>query len=173
VALTLITLAGQPCRQGTTKKGHLRWNEVLDAIQNPGGCSRIRTRYSGNRRPRRGEVKVIVQLAGPGGGDKAYPPLSTDPEVNYVFGVYASKLGDWEKAKTYWTKVFDLLPDHVPAMVSISEALLIENKATERQSILIERQKIDPFYWKAQALLHKSLFTRGRQPKPSNTLNGH
>src|SRR5712691_1206353 len=26
-ALTLLTQAGQPYRQGTTRKGHLRWNE--------------------------------------------------------------------------------------------------------------------------------------------------
>src|SRR4029077_18875345 len=82
-----------------------------------------------------------------------YPPLSTDPEVNYVFGVYASKLGDWEQAKACWTKVSELLPDHVPAMVSMSEALLIENKTTEAAEYLDRAAKIDPSYWKAQALL--------------------
>jgi len=162
VALTLITLAGQPCRQGTTKKGHLRWNEVAPMqyriqVVAPGFERAIQEIDAHGE----GEVKVIVQLRPQAGGDKAYPPLSTDPEVNYVFGVYASKLGDWEKAKTYWTKVFDLLPDHVPAMVSISEALLIENKATEAAEYLDRAAKIDPSYWKAQALLAQVSFHTG------------
>src|SRR5437879_9908652 len=47
----------------------------------------------------------------------------------------------------------ELLPDHVPAMVSMSEALLIENKTTEAAEYLDRAAKIDPSYWKAQALL--------------------
>ena len=153
-ALTLMTPAGQPYRQGTTRKGHLRWNEVAPMqyriqVVAPGFEPAVQEIDAHGE----GEVKVIVQLRPEIGGGKAYPPLSTDPEVNYVFGVYASKLGDWDKAKTYWTKIFELLPDHVPAMVSMSEALLIENKTTEAAEYLDRAAKIDPSYWKAQALL--------------------
>jgi hypothetical protein len=161
-ALTLMTLAGQPCRQGTTKKGHLRWNEVAPMqykiqVVAPGFERAIKEIDAHGE----GEVKVIVQLRPQAAGDKAYPPVSSDPDVNYVFGLYASKLGDWEKAKAYWTKAFELLPNHVPAMVSMSEALLMENKTTEAAEYLDRAAKIDPSYWKAQALLAQVSFRTG------------
>src|SRR5260370_23873328 len=103
--------------------------------------------------PGKGEVRVTVQLRPRAAGDKAYPPVSADPEVNYVFGVYASRLGDWGQAKTYWTKVLQLLPDHAPAMVSMGEALLGENKASEAAEYLERAANIDPSYWRTRALL--------------------
>src|SRR5207302_199919 len=73
--------------------------------------------------------------------------------VNYIFGLYASRLGDWEQAKSYWTKVLELLPDHVPATVSMSEALLRENKALEAMEYLVGAEKLDPSYWRTPAVL--------------------
>jgi len=73
--------------------------------------------------------------------------------VNYIFGLYASRLGDWEQAKSYWTKVLELLPDHVPATVSMSEALLRENKALEAMEYLVRAEKLDPSYWRTPAVL--------------------
>src|SRR5260370_8965130 len=103
--------------------------------------------------PGKAEVRVTLQLRPRAAGDKAYPPVSADPEVNYVFGVYASRLGDWGQAKTYWTKVLQLLPDHAPAMVSMGEALLGENKASEAAEDLERAANIDTCYWLTQALL--------------------
>jgi hypothetical protein len=153
-ALILVTLTGQTYRQGTAKKGHLRWDDIPPMqygiqVVAPGFERTVQEIDAHGK----SEFKVIVQLRPQAGRDKGYPPLSTDPEVNYVFGVYASKLGDWEQAKAYWTKVSELLPDHVPAMVSMSEALLNENKTTEAAEYLDRAAKIDPSYWKAQALL--------------------
>ena len=161
-ALILVTPDGRTYRQGTTKKGHLRWSEI-PAMQYgvqviaPGFERAVQEIDAhGN-----GEVKVIVQLRPQAGRDKAYPPVSTDPEVNYVFGVYASKSSDWEQAKTYWTKALALLPDHVPAMVSMSEALLNENKTAEAVEYLDRAGKIDPSYWKAEAVLAQVSFRTG------------
>ncbi len=151
-ALTLVTLGGELCRQGTTKQGHVRWNEVAPMLYGiqvvaPGferAVQEIDARGTG-------EVKVIVQLRPLAGADKAYPPVSTNPEVNFIFGVYASRLGDWKQGKTYWTKALQLLPDHVPAMVSMSEALLSENRTSEAAEYLERAAKIDPSYWRTQA----------------------
>jgi len=153
-ALTLVTAAGQLYRQGTTRNGHLRWNELAPMqygiqVVAP-GFERAAQEIDAHGK---GEVRVTVQLRPHAGGDKTYPPVSADPEVNYVFGVYASRLGDWEQAKTYWTKVLQLLPDHAPAMVSMGEALLGENKASEAAEYLERAANIDPSYWRTQALL--------------------
>ncbi len=150
----MVTAAGQLYRQGTTRNGHLRWNEVAPMqygiqVVAPGFEPAAQEIDAHGK----GEVRVTVQLRPRAGGDKAYPSVSDDPEVNYVFGVYASRLGDWEQAKTYWTKVLQLLPDHIPAMVSMGEALLGENKASEAAEYLERAANIDPSYWRTQALL--------------------
>jgi len=116
-ALTLSTVAGQLYRQGTTTRGHLRWNEVAPIryeiqVVAP-GFERAIQEIDANGA---GDVAVTVHLQPWVGEDKAYPPVSTDPEVNYVFGVYSARLHDWEQAKAYWAKTLQRLPDHVPAM---------------------------------------------------------
>jgi tetratricopeptide (TPR) repeat protein len=161
-ALILVTREGQTYRQGTTRNGHLRWSEVAPLqygihIVTAGFEPAVQEIDAHGK----DEFKVIVQLRPRVPGDKAYPAVSTDPEVNYVFGVYASKLGDWNKAKTYWTKTLELLPDHVPAMVSMSEALLIENKTTEAREYLDRATEADPSYWRAQAILADVTFRTG------------
>jgi len=153
-ALLLFTMDGQLYRQGTTIQGHLRWNEVAPTryqiqVVAP-GFERAVQEIDANGA---GEVAVTVQLQPWVGEERAYPPVSTNPEVNYVFGVYSARLRDWEQAKAYWTKVLQLLPDHVPAMVSMSEVLLGENKVSEAMEYLDRAAKIDPSYWRTQAVL--------------------
>src|SRR5690242_3313523 len=96
-ALRLVTRGGELYRQGTTRNSHLRWDAVPPMqygiqVVAP-GFAPVTQEIDAHGK---GEVKVIVQLRPPAGGDKAYPPFSADPEVNYVFGVYASKLEDWD-----------------------------------------------------------------------------
>ncbi len=153
-ALTLSTVAGQLYRQGITTQGHLRWDAVAPLRYE------IQVVAPGFERPIKeidangaGDVAVTVHLRPWVGEDKAYPPVSTDPEVNYVFGVYSARLRDWEQAKAYWAKALQRLPDHVPAMVSMSEVLLTENKVSEAVEYLDRAAKLDPSYWRTHAVL--------------------
>jgi tetratricopeptide (TPR) repeat protein len=153
-ALTLVTLEGELYRQGTARNGHLRWNEVAPMqygihVVAPGFDPAFQEIDAHGT----SEVRVTVQLRPQTGRDRAYPPLSSDPEVNYVYGVYASRMGDWEAAKSFWAIVLQLRPDSVPAMVSISEALLNEDKDSEAMEYLDRAAKTDPFYWRTQAVL--------------------
>ena len=153
-ALTLFTAAGQLYKQGVTKKGHLRWDEVARAkyeiqVLAPGFERAVQPVDPSGA----GALRVDVQLRPQTGGERAYPPPASDAEVNYVFGLYASRSGDWEQAKSYWARTLELLPDHVSAMVSMSEALLHENKALEAMEYLVRAEKIDPAYWRTQAVL--------------------
>jgi len=161
-ALTLFTAAGELYRQGTTKNGHLQWNDVAPMqygilVVAPGFERALQEIDAQGA----GDLRVTVQLRPQAGVDKAYPAVSNDPAVNYVFGLYASSLGDWEQAKTYWTRVLQLLPDDVPTMVSMSEALLRENKSTEAEEYLDRAVKIDPSYWRTQAVLADVALRKG------------
>jgi tetratricopeptide (TPR) repeat protein len=153
-AVTLFSTAGQISRQGIIRAGHVRWPEVAPGkyevhVIAP-GYERVIQQIDASSL---GQIRVDVQLRPQTGGDKTYPPASSDPDVNYVFGLFASRLGDWEQAKSYWTKVLEVLPDHVPSMVSMSEALLSENKALGAMEYLVRAEKIDPTYWRTQAVL--------------------
>jgi tetratricopeptide (TPR) repeat protein len=161
-ALTLLTAEGQLSRQGTARKGHLRWNNVVPMqytiqVVAPGFERAVQEIHALGT----GEVRVTVQLRPQAGQDKAYPPASSDPDVNYVFGVYASRLGDWEQAELYWTKVLQLVPKSVPALVSMGEALLSENKTSEAAGYLDRAAKIDPSYWRTQAVLAEVYLRKG------------
>jgi hypothetical protein len=161
-ALTVVTLDGRLYKQGTTKDGHVRWSEVAPSQYGihalaPGfepAFQEIDARGSGL-------ITVTVVLRPQTSDGAVTPPVSSDPEVNYVYGVYTSRLGDWEAAKTYWTRVLELLPDHLPAMVSIGEALLNENKATEAMEYLDRAAKVDPLYWRTEAVLAEASMRAG------------
>jgi hypothetical protein len=153
-ALTLVTAAAQLYREGTTSKGHLQWSEIAPMqyeiqVVAPG----FERAVQGIDAHGTGEVRVTVQLHPQAGEDQSYPPVSAEPEVNYIFGVYASRSGNWKQAKTYWTRVLELLPDHVPAMVSMGEALLTENDTLAAVEYLDRAAKLNPSYWRAQAVL--------------------
>jgi predicted Zn-dependent protease len=64
--------------------------------------------------------------------------------VNHIFGAYASRVGDWQQAESYWAKVLEQVPDNVPAMVSMGEVLLNQNRTSEALPYLERAAKTDP-----------------------------
>lgn len=164
-ALMLFTVAGDLYRQGATKKGNMRLTEVAPArykieVFAPGFERSVQSLDARSS----GELRVTIPLQPEIGGETAYPPASSDPEVNYVFGRYASELGDWEQAKSYWANVLKVLPDHVPTLVSMSQGLLNENKILEAKEYLDKAEKLDPAYWRTQAVLAE-IYMWGGSPR--------
>jgi tetratricopeptide (TPR) repeat protein len=156
-ALTLLTPAGQPSRQGIATKGHLRWSDVAPMhytieVVVPG----LERKVQEVDVPEAGEVRIIIQVPPQTGQDRVYPPVSSDADVNHIFGAYASKLGDWERAKSYWAKVLEQDPDNVAAMVSVGEVLLSQNKTSEALPYLERAARTDP---SVSLLLARALVT--------------
>jgi hypothetical protein len=143
-ALTLLTSAGQPYRQGVATNGHLRWSDVapmhytIEAVV-PGFERTVQEVDV----PEAGEVRLIIQVPPQTGLNKVYPPVSSDADVNHIFGAYASRAGDWEQAETYWAKVLEQVPDNIPAMVSMGEVLLNQNRTSEALPYLERAAKTD------------------------------
>jgi len=73
-------------------------------------------------------------------------------EVQYVFGVYESQVGDAAQAKAYWTKCLELYPQHFRALISLSEASLKEKKPDEALPFLERAEKVEPSSWRPHAL---------------------
>ena len=144
-ALTLLTPVGQPYRQGIATNGHLRWSDVAPMhytieVVVPGFERTVREVDV----PEVGEVRIIIQVPPQTGQNKVYPPVSSDADVNHIFGAYAAKVGDWEQAGSYWAKALEQVPDNVPAMVSLGEVLLNQNRTSEALPHLERAAKTDP-----------------------------
>ena len=161
-ALMLFTSTGQLYKQGTTQTSHHRWTDLAPMeyriqVVVPGferAVQQIDARGAG-------DVNVSVNLRLQTGTDKSFPPVSDDPRVNHVFGVYASRSGDWTMATSYWTKALVLDPNYVPAIVSMGEALLNENQISEARVYLDRAAKIDPAYWRTEAILAEAAWRTG------------
>ena len=74
-------------------------------------------------------------------------------EVNYLFGVYSSQAKDSEQARSYWTKTLERDPKHEGALLSLSQMLLSDNKASEALPLLNRAVAAEPSSWRAHAML--------------------
>jgi tetratricopeptide (TPR) repeat protein len=85
--------------------------------------------------------------------EAAYRMAPNHPAVNYLFGVYSLQMKDQEKAKSYWTKTLEFDPKHVSALLSLSEALMKEQKLPDAESYVKRAVEADPNSWRAHAIL--------------------
>lgn len=85
--------------------------------------------------------------------DVVYRLAPSHPDVSFLFGVYSSQVNDWQQAKSYWEKAIALYPQHLLAQVSLSDALLRENKPADAIPHLKKALEIEPSSWRAHALL--------------------
>jgi len=85
--------------------------------------------------------------------DAVYRRAPSHPDVNFLFGVYSSLVNDWQQAKSYWEKAIAIYPQHLLAQISLSDALLRENKPADAIPHLKKALEIEPNSWRAHALL--------------------
>ncbi len=102
--------------------------------------------------------------------ETAYRVAPTSAEVSYLFGVYSLRMSDRVQAKSYWTRTLELYPRHFRALLSLSQALLDENKPGEALPYLFE-----PSHTPGELTRSTRMRTCGkvRQTKPSNKPTAH
>jgi tetratricopeptide (TPR) repeat protein len=85
--------------------------------------------------------------------DAAYRLAPSHPDVNFGFGVYSSQVNDWQRARSYWEKAITFYPQHLLAQISLSDALLREDKPADAIPHLERALEIEPNSWRVHALL--------------------
>src|SRR2546429_1283033 len=85
--------------------------------------------------------------------EAAYHRAPNHPAVNYLYGVYFLQMKDQEKAKSCWTKTLEFDPKHVSALLSLSEALIREQKLPDAESYVKRAVAADPNSWRGHAIL--------------------
>ena len=93
--------------------------------------------------------------------ETAYRVAPTSAEINYLFGVYSLQLSDRVQAKSYWTKALELYPKHYRALLSLSQALLDENKTGEALPYLDRAVRAEPSSWRAHAIYADAYLRQG------------
>jgi tetratricopeptide (TPR) repeat protein len=93
--------------------------------------------------------------------EAAYRKAPNHPAVNYLFGVYFQQMQDPEKAITFWTKTVEFDPNHVLALLSLSEALMREARLIEAEMYVRRAVEADPSSWRAHAIRADVLLKEG------------
>jgi tetratricopeptide (TPR) repeat protein len=89
---------------------------------------------------------------------KAVPP---NAEIEYLYGLWASKSKNPAQATAYWMKTLELNPRHLNALISVSNDLLQQKKAAEATPYLKRAVEAEPSSWRAQALLAEAYLLQG------------
>ncbi|HXY24150.1 MAG TPA: tetratricopeptide repeat protein [Candidatus Acidoferrum sp.] len=110
-----------------------------------------------------GKAREALRVNKPGQArshlEAAYSKAPNHPAVNYLYGVYFLQMKDQEKAKSYWAKALEFDPKHVPALLSLSQALMREQKLAEAKRYVKRAVEVDPNSWRAHAILADILMT--------------
>jgi tetratricopeptide (TPR) repeat protein len=90
--------------------------------------------------------------------DAANRMAPNQAEVSYLFGVYSSQLGDAVQARSYWTKAVDLYPNHVRALLSLSEIFIREKKPDQAAAYMKRAIETEPSSWRPHAILAEAYY---------------
>lgn len=89
--------------------------------------------------------------------ETAYRAAPNHPTVNYLFGVYFQQILDRNKAISHWTKTLEFDPKHVAALLSLSGALICENRLAEAKMYATRAVEAEPSSWRGHAILAEVL----------------
>jgi len=84
-------------------------------------------------------------------------------EVEYLYGVYASKIGDQSAAQTYWARALELNPNHLSSLLAVSQSLLQQHKGASAAPYLTRALEIEPSSWRAHMLMAQSDLFQGQK----------
>jgi tetratricopeptide (TPR) repeat protein len=90
--------------------------------------------------------------------DAANRMAPNQAEVSYLFGVYSSQLGDAAQARSYWTRTLELYPNHVRALLSLSEILIREKKPGQAAEYMKRAIEAEPSSWRPHAILAEAYY---------------
>jgi tetratricopeptide (TPR) repeat protein len=93
--------------------------------------------------------------------EAAYRKAPNHPAVNYLFGVYFQQMQDLEKAIAFWTQTLEFDPNHILALLSLSETLMRETRLHEAEMYVRRAVEADPSSWRAHAIRADVLLKEG------------
>jgi len=152
-----IAVTGEPAivkvrlrrRAGDTLKG-------VSAFFNSGGSASL---MSTNAKAQRQVAKITVALRtnkpelAHADLERLYLEMPTDPNLNYLYGLYEKEIKDLARAKFYWRKAVAIDPSQIAALLELAHAELSEEKPAEAISFLNRAVQVSPAAWHPHAMM--------------------
>ena len=86
----------------------------------------------------------------------------TNPDVNYLLGVLATKSGDVEQATRYWKKAVAGFPTHTFSLIALGEVCLAAGDLEPAKEYLEKAVTTDPSSWRGHQTLARVFLQRGQ-----------
>ncbi|HTQ96998.1 MAG TPA: tetratricopeptide repeat protein, partial [Candidatus Acidoferrum sp.] len=94
--------------------------------------------------------------------DAAQRDAPNSAEVEYLYGVYASQMGDPAKANAHWMKALEINPKHLSSLLAVSQGYLQNRKAAEAVPYLTQALEVEPSSWRAHMLMAQADLFQGK-----------
>ena len=90
--------------------------------------------------------------------DQLYQLAPSHPSVTYLYGLCESRMGNHARAKELWQKTLQLYPNHIGALLQLSQLALKDNHLEEATPLLYRAVEADPAAWRPHAMLAQLLW---------------
>jgi tetratricopeptide (TPR) repeat protein len=84
-------------------------------------------------------------------------------EVAYLFGVYAQQMNDSQLARSYFLRALELNPNHLSALLAVSQDLLRERKTAQAAPYVERALEVEPSSWRAHLLMAQVDLFQGKK----------
>jgi tetratricopeptide (TPR) repeat protein len=93
--------------------------------------------------------------------EKAAHAAPSNPDVNYLWGMYYAQTKDKGKAKEYWEKAIQIYPRHVFSLAALAQLALEESNGPVAVDLLVRVADLVPSSWRYQARLAEAYLLSG------------
>ena len=93
--------------------------------------------------------------------EKASRAAPSNPDVNYLWGMYYAQIKDIGKAKEYWEKAIQIYPRHVFSLAALAQLALEEPNGPAAVDLLVRVTDLVPSSWRYQERLAEAYLLSG------------
>jgi Flp pilus assembly protein TadD len=98
--------------------------------------------------------------------EKVSRAAPSNPDVNYLWGAYYSRINNWTLAKSYWEKALQISPRHVFSLSALGQCALQEGDMPAAIRYLGLAVEADPSSWRYQEYLANA-FLQHKEYQPA------
>src|SRR5260370_9957267 len=96
--------------------------------------------------------------------EKACHAAASNPDVNYLWGMYYAQMKDLGKAKEYWEKATQIYPRHVFSLAALAQLALQNSNGPVAIDLLVPVTDLAPSSWRCQDPLAAAYLLHGASP---------
>jgi tetratricopeptide (TPR) repeat protein len=100
--------------------------------------------------------------------EKASHVAPSDPDVDYLWGMYYAQVQDFAKAKTHWERAIQIAPRHVFSLDGLAQLALQNSDYAAATEYLLRASEADPSSWRYHERLAESYLNQKQYAQALN-----